>query len=56
MQLNEALFSGTDGWALKPPSLRATDSLMGHIHRAKHFFSFSEHTLTLEIAGATSST
>ncbi|KAL7411313.1 PLC-like phosphodiesterase [Mrakia frigida] len=26
LQLNEALFSGTDGWVLKPPHLRSTES------------------------------
>ncbi|KAH7105382.1 PLC-like phosphodiesterase [Auriculariales sp. MPI-PUGE-AT-0066] len=56
MQLNEALFSGTNGWALKPPSLRPLGSLnlKEHVHHVKqHFFTFSAHTFTVDIAGAT---
>ncbi|EJD48564.1 PLC-like phosphodiesterase [Auricularia subglabra TFB-10046 SS5] len=49
MQLNEAMFAGTHGWVLKPPSLRAADSLFRF--QMPHFFSSDEHTLTVEVAG-----
>ncbi|KAK3713191.1 hypothetical protein LTR37_008624 [Vermiconidia calcicola] len=45
LQLNEALFAGTDGWALKPAALRAGGS--GNLGNGK------KKKLRLKIAGAT---
>ncbi|KAK3708421.1 hypothetical protein LTR37_011517 [Vermiconidia calcicola] len=45
LQLNEALFAGTDGWALKPAALRAEGS--GNLGNGK------KKRLRLKIAGAT---
>ncbi|KAI0132449.1 1-phosphatidylinositol-4,5-bisphosphate phosphodiesterase [Xylariales sp. AK1849] len=45
MQLNEALFSGTDGYVLKPPPLRANGS--GQLNKGRKM------KLRLHVAGAT---